>query len=95
VKNDGAEVASSGVSALPREVTVQPVAHELAPGEVLAVVTDGLGDPLGTGQGVVGRFLATMWSQPPDLLAFAQQAGFYRRSYTDDRTAAVLWIAPH
>jgi hypothetical protein len=94
VKNEGAEVATSAVEPLPRPVTVQPAVHHLRPDGALVVITDGLGDPLGSGRGVVGRFLATMWTQPPDLLAFAQQAGFYRRTFTDDRTAVVIWAGP-
>ena len=91
IKNEGEDIASSAVSPLPREATVEPIARYLCDGDVLAVVTDGIGDPLGRGQGVVGRFLAKMWREPPDLLAFAQHAAFYRKSFSDDRTAVVVW----
>jgi hypothetical protein len=94
VKNDGADIASSVVEPLPRQVTVRPTTHHLGRCEALVVITDGLGDPLGTGRGVVGRFLSAMWARPPDLLAFPQQAGFYRRTFTDDRTAVVVWGWP-
>jgi hypothetical protein len=91
VKNEGAEIASSAVSPLPRRAPVKPVTRNLRGGDILAVITDGVGDPLGSGQGVVGRFLAKMWREPPDLLAFAQHTAFYRKSFVDDRTAVVIW----
>ncbi|MEV6527258.1 protein phosphatase 2C domain-containing protein [Longispora sp. NPDC051575] len=92
VKNAGADIASSAVRPLPRAVRTQPTSGVLRPGEALAVITDGLGDPMGAGQGVVGRFLADRWRTPPDLLAFAQHVAFYRRTFTDDRTAVVVWV---
>jgi hypothetical protein len=93
VKNDGAEIASSAVSPLPGAVRVTPQARFLRPGQALVVISDGLGDPLGSGGGLVGRFLATMWREPPDLLAYAGHVGFYRKSFTDDRTAVTIWAA--
>jgi hypothetical protein len=94
VKNAGSDMASNAVLALPREVEVAPHVSFLRPGDALAVVTDGIGDPMGSGAGEVGRFLAARWSRPPDLLAFAGHAAFYRRGFADDRTAAVVWYAP-
>ena len=92
VKNDGAEIASSVVTALPGDVPrTRPESRMLRPGQALVVITDGLGDPLGSGGGLVGRFLATMWRRPPDLLAYAGHVGFYRKSFTDDRTAVTIW----
>jgi hypothetical protein len=91
VKNDGAEIASSAVTPLPGPVRVTPQTRMLRPGQALVVITDGLGDPLGSGGGLVGRFLATMWREPPDLLAYAGHVGFYRKSFTDDRTAVTIW----
>lgn len=91
VKNEGAEVASSAVNPLPRPVEVRPEARVLRPGQALVVITDGVGDPLGSGSGVVGRFLASMWATPPEILAYAQHVGFYRKSFTDDRTAVTVW----
>lgn len=89
VKSD--DDRSAPVPALPREVTVRPVAGLLRPGDALAIISDGVGDPLGSGAGVVGRFLAEMWARPPGLLAFAGQVAFYRKSFADDRTAVVVW----
>ncbi|MBP2333912.1 serine/threonine protein phosphatase PrpC [Saccharothrix coeruleofusca] len=94
VKNDGAEVHSSSVQALPLlpAALPPPVRTTVAPGEALVLVTDGVGDPLGHGAGAVGRFLAEVWAAPPASgLEFAAQAGFARRSYDDDRTAVALW----
>jgi hypothetical protein len=94
VKNAGAEVASNAVLALPREVDVEPTGGFLRPGDALAVISDGVGDPLGSGTGVVGRFLAAAWSRPPELLSFAEHVAFYRKTFVDDRTAALVWHWP-
>ena len=91
VKNAGAELASSAVRPLPRQVTVTPVTGFLQQGQALAVITDGLGDPLGSGQGVVGRFLASRWTSAPDPLAFVNEVAFYRKTFVDDRTAVLVW----
>jgi hypothetical protein len=93
VKNEGAEVASSAVLALPylphEQLVPRPV--RLAAGEALFVMTDGVGDPLGRGDGAVGRFLAKVWAQPPNPLSFGGQVGFARRSFDDDRTVVGIW----
>lgn len=94
VKNTGSDLASNAVLALPRDVRIAPVTGFLRPGEALVVVTDGIGDPLGMGTGAVGQFLAAHWSRPPDLFAFAAHAAFYRRGFTDDRTAVAVWHKP-
>lgn len=93
VKNAGADIASSTVNPLPRTQAVRFSHGRLEPGECLAVMTDGLGDPLGTGRGVVGRFLAEVWAEPPDVLSFASQLGFLRKTFVDDRTAFCVWTA--
>ena len=94
IKNAGSDLASNAVRALPRDVQVAPVTGYLKPGEALVLVTDGIGDPMGTGTGEVGQFLAAHWSRPPDLFAFASHAAFYRRGFTDDRTAVAVWHQP-
>ncbi len=93
VKNAGGDVPSNAVSALPREVKVRPEIGFMPPGAALVVVTDGIGDPMGAGTGEVGQFLAARWARPPDLFAFATDAAFYRRGFTDDRTAVAVWFA--
>ena len=93
IKNDGAAVASSATAALPLlpPGDFSPISVELGPGEVLFVMTDGVGDPLGDGKGEVGRSLARAWSDPPDRYTFASQVDFRRRSHTDDRTVVGIW----
>jgi serine/threonine protein phosphatase PrpC len=91
VKNLGAEIASSSVRPLPMQSAIETSSGFLAPGEALVVVTDGIGDPLGSGTGTVGRFLAESWAAPCDPLAFGAQVGFVRKTFVDDRTAFVIW----
>lgn len=94
VKNDGAEVYSSSVQALPMMPATDPVAKQttVRAGEALVLMTDGIGDPLGHGTGEVGRFLAEVWATPPASgLEFAAHAGFARRTFDDDRTAVAVW----
>jgi hypothetical protein len=93
IKNDGADVATSATVALPYVPENAPAALDfaLAPGESAFVMTDGVGDPLGPGEGAVGMFLASVWELPPDALSFAAQVGFARKSFDDDRTVVGIW----
>lgn len=93
VKNQGAEVYSPAVTALPAlpALPPSPVRTSLRPGEVLVLMSDGIGDALGAGTGEVGRFLADVWRTPPAPLQFAAQAEFARKSFDDDRTAVAFW----
>lgn len=93
IKNEGADLASSATAALPYlpDNPPIPVHTVLAPADVLLLVTDGVGDPLGNGAGTVGGFLAENWRTPPEPLAFAAQVDFARKSHDDDRTAVALW----
>jgi serine/threonine protein phosphatase PrpC len=93
VKNAGAVVATSGTRALP-QVPTPPLEVQqtgIRAGDALVLMTDGVGDPLGNGEGDVGRFLADVWRTPPDPVSFAAQVGFARRSFDDDRTAVAVW----
>ncbi len=93
VKNDGADIASSATAALPylpRDAPI-PVPVTLAGGSALILMSDGVGDPLGRGDGCVGGHLGALWSTPPDPLTFAAQVGFARRTFDDDRTAVGVW----
>lgn len=92
IKNEGASIVSGAVRSLPVEVAVQPQSWWFSPGGMLVMMTDGLGDPLGRGTGVVGAFLSEKWTAPPDVLAFAGHLSFYRRSFIDDRTAVAIWF---
>jgi hypothetical protein len=96
VKNAGADIHSSAVSALPAptQTPAPAVRAVLRPGEVLVVMTDGIGDPLGDGSGVVGEFLSRVWREPPPDLAFAAHISFTRRTFDDDRTAVAVWPIP-
>jgi serine/threonine protein phosphatase PrpC len=96
VKNAGSTVASASTAAVPAlpRTFAPPVVTELHPGEVLVLMSDGVGDPLGGGTGDVGRFLAGAWRTPPSPLNFAAQVGFRRRSYDDDRTVLAVWSSP-
>lgn len=96
VKNAGSTVASASTAAVPAvpRTLAPPVVTELCPDEVLVLMSDGVGDPLGGGTGEVGAFLADAWRSAPDPLTFAAQVGFRRRSYDDDRTVLAVWPSP-
>ncbi|WBB80602.1 protein phosphatase 2C domain-containing protein [Micromonospora sp. WMMD882] len=93
VKNADSVIATASTDAVPvkRSDFDPPVTTLLHAGDVLVLMTDGVGDPLGDGVGTVGRFLAGMWARPPAPLAFAAQVDFARRSQDDDRTALAVW----
>jgi len=63
----------------------------LAPGDVIVAMTDGLGDPLATGDSPTGDYLAGRWLTPPDLFRFGIDLSFEASSYQDDRTAVAVW----
>jgi hypothetical protein len=96
VKNAGSVVASSATAALPGMPAdlAPPVSTELRPDEVLVLMSDGVGDPLGGGTGDVGAYFAQAWRQAPDPFTFTSQVGFRRRSYDDDRTVVAVWPVP-
>ncbi|UOZ07950.1 protein phosphatase 2C domain-containing protein [Amycolatopsis sp. WQ 127309] len=96
VKNSDSEVASSTTAAIPVVPAVAPetVVVRFGPGTALVLMTDGVGDALGSGGGEVGAFLARAWATAPTSLNFAAQVDFARRSYDDDRTALALWPVP-
>lgn len=87
-------VASSAVVGLPRVPTeVKPVVVDIAEGEVLLIATDGISDPLGTGQGGVGNLLREVLTRPstPSLIEFAHAVDFSRETFDDDRTLVAVW----
>ncbi|OBI77912.1 hypothetical protein A5663_21465 [Mycobacterium sp. E740] len=92
VSADG--VSSSAVAGLPRVPTaVTPTVVEIAAGEVLIVGTDGIGDPLGSGEGGVGNLLRDVLTRPdpPSLIEFAHAVDFSRETFDDDRTLVAVW----
>lgn len=93
VKNAGAEIATSAVEALPRvgQRDRPRLRAKVSPGEALVLMTDGVGDPLGDGNGEVGAFLGTAWRTPPHEVDFVGQVGFSRRTFDDDRTVIAVW----
>jgi serine/threonine protein phosphatase PrpC len=90
-KGEEGGVITSSVSPLPGPQEVEVFSGQLEPGDCLVIVTDGVGDPLGSGSGAVGSFLANAWKEPPSILAFGDQVGFLRKNFTDDRTAFAIW----
>jgi serine/threonine protein phosphatase PrpC len=89
-----AGVASSAVVGLPRlppEVT--PVVVDIADNDVLLIATDGIGDPLGNGQGGVGNLFREVLTKPsaPSLIEFAHAVDFSRETFDDDRTLVAVW----
>lgn len=92
------EIASPAVTALPwvpKEIT--PVVVEVGAGDVLLIGTDGIGDPLGTGQGGVGNLLRAMLcaDSAPSLIEFAHAVDFSRENFDDDRTLVAVWPRRH
>lgn len=87
-------IASSAVVGLPRVPTeVTPVVIDVMGDDVLLIATDGIGDPLGTGQGGVGNLFRDVLTKPcpPSLLEFAHAVDFSRETFDDDRTLVAVW----
>lgn len=87
-------IASSAVVGLPRvPAQLTPVVVDIAPDEVLLIATDGIGDPLGSGQGGVGDLFREVLTKPspPSLIEFAHAVDFSRETFDDDRTLVAIW----
>jgi serine/threonine protein phosphatase PrpC len=87
-------ISSSAVSALPRVPTViEPSVAEVEPGDVLLIGTDGIGDPLGGGEGGVGNLFRELFGNqaPPSLIEFAHAVDFSRETFDDDRTLVAVY----
>ncbi len=87
-------VASSAVVGLPRlPPDITPIVVDIAENDVLLVATDGIGDPLGSGQGGVGNLFREVLTKPspPSLIEFAHAVDFSRETFDDDRTLVAVW----
>lgn len=86
-------IASSAVAALPRlPAEIVPSTEVLRPGEVLLLGSDGVGDPLGAGQGGVGDLLrGLLLPTVPSLVEFANAVDFSRETFDDDRSLIGVW----
>jgi Protein phosphatase 2C len=87
-------IASSAVVGLPRVPTeVIPMVIDIAENDVLLIATDGIGDPLGAGQGGVGDLFRGVLTKPsvPSLIEFAHAVDFSRETFDDDRTLVAVW----
>ena len=92
IEPDG--IATSEVTGLPRVPRrVDPTVIDIAPGQVLLIGTDGIGEPLGTGEGAVGTLLRDLLQRPtpPSLIEFAHTVDFNRETFDDDRTLVAIW----
>ncbi|MFJ2033732.1 protein phosphatase 2C domain-containing protein [Streptosporangium sp. NPDC087985] len=92
-EENGQEVSSSATHALPGGTRhVEVAVHDLEPGDMLLLCTDGLATPM-TQNRQVGDQLSAWWSQPepPSLPEFFWQFSFRAKSYDDDRTAICVW----
>lgn len=95
VKNEGNVIAESATACLPLVPESDPVIVEtsLDTGAALFLLTDGVGDPLGSGRGEVGAALQALWTSPPHPIQFAAQVCFGRKTFDDDRAAIGIWPA--
>lgn len=92
LKNDGAAIASSSVSALPTHIEISTIDIDLQPDDALFLMSDGVGDAMGAGTGEVPSRLAELWASPPGLHTFGSHVDFQRKSFDDDRTVMGLWL---
>ena len=97
-KHDSQDVVvSNAVFPLPRRPREPVAATQMyfGPGQVLLVGTDGFGDPLGDGDGLVGElFRRHLLAGPPPALGLAHLLDFSRELFDDDRTLLALWPRP-
>jgi len=86
------EPFSSVVTALPAVPSSLDIFEsQILNGDVLLVMSDGVGDPLGDGSGLLGGLLKQQLRIPPPLLQLARIADFSRETFTDDRTLVAVW----
>ena len=89
-------LVSSSVFPLPRlPETIDPAYVYLDPDSILLVGTDGFGDPLGDGDGLIGQLFTNHLATPPSPVKFARLLDFSRETFDDDRTLIAIWPRPH
>lgn len=86
-------ISSSAVAGLPRiPQDVHATRIVLSGTDVLLLGTDGWGDPLGSGAGLVGNLFAEiLLPGPPALSEFGHALDFSRETFDDDRTLIAIW----
>ncbi len=91
-EDDGA--VGTETDALPSDAPKWEVAGvDLAPSEVLVLLTDGLADPWRDGPQTVAPALGEALAGHPSALELARVADFSRQGCHDDRTLLSIWIA--
>jgi hypothetical protein len=85
-------ITSSAVAALPGLPTsVAEFSGTIGRESVLLLGTDGVGDPIGSGDGPIGAFLTESLRTPPTLTDFARIVEFHKETFDDDRTMVAIW----
>ncbi|WP_327098933.1 protein phosphatase 2C domain-containing protein [Nocardia vinacea] len=88
------------IDVVSNEVTPLPHVHDpldqlatarLSPTQMLLVGTDGFGDPLGDGDGLVGALFGRHLLTPPSATWLAHVLDFSRETFDDDRTLLAVW----
>jgi len=92
-KAAGGDIASNAVLTLPLDPGPPTVQHwDLQPGQAVAAVTDGFGDPFGDGSTPVASYLHEVWRRPVrSATELLRTASFVRLQADDDRTVVVVW----
>lgn len=92
---DADQISSSRTVALPQvPPTLEAKRVVLPAGSALVVATDGVGDPLGSGQGQLGAMLSQVLHAPPPLLQYLHALDFVRETFDDDRAMVTVWPRP-
>jgi Protein phosphatase 2C len=88
----GGAVTSTAVMALPDVPDEPAIAQAPIPvGAALLVGTDGFGDALGDGTGLVGGVFREVLADAPTPLQLAHTLDFSRETFDDDRTLVAIW----
>ncbi|MDA3642427.1 protein phosphatase 2C domain-containing protein [Saccharopolyspora indica] len=72
-------------------MTVTSRRIRLRNGDVVGLMTDGVGDALAT-LGEANEHFARRWAAPPPATAFADDVGYDAERFIDDRTAVAVWV---